>query len=387
MIVQQEVSRRFADGAQKVEPELCCPVDYDQDLLAILPKEIIERDYGCGDPSRYVQPGDHVLDLGSGGGKICYMAAQLVGQGGRVTGVDMTDEMLALARSYQAEMAEKLGEDRVRFVKGRIQDLAQDVERLEDHLKANPVQDLASMEAFDRWQQQQRHEQPMIADGSIDLVVSNCVLNLVEDGSKQQMVEEIYRVLRPGGRVAISDIVSDAPIPQSLKDNPELWSGCISGAFEEEAFAEAFREAGFVGVTLDKWDEKPWQVVEGIEFRSVTLLAYKPALFDPTDQGHAVIYRGPFLHVTDERGNIYPAGERIAVSSDTFDLLGREPYAAHFIRIPPGQPVFPQPFTLEPGTRRPVEVSRGSGQKSAPGKPLLSIQPAGGSCTPGGSCC
>ena len=101
MSVEAKVSERYAGGAKEVEASLCCPVDYDAELLKILPQEIIDKDYGCGDPSRYVQTGDCVLDLGSGGGKICYMAAQLVGEKGSVIGIDMTDEMLALATKYK----------------------------------------------------------------------------------------------------------------------------------------------------------------------------------------------------------------------------------------------------------------------------------------------
>ncbi|HIL93702.1 MAG TPA: methyltransferase domain-containing protein, partial [Cycloclasticus sp.] len=91
MDMKNSVVERYTEGAEAVQPALCCPVDYDASLLAMLPKEVIEKDYGCGDPSRYVQDGDVVLDLGSGSGKICYMAAQLVGETGRVIGVDMND--------------------------------------------------------------------------------------------------------------------------------------------------------------------------------------------------------------------------------------------------------------------------------------------------------
>ena len=165
--------------------ELCCPVDYAPELLQILPQEIIERDYGCGDPSRYVRKGDTVLDLGSGGGKVCYLAAQLAGENGHVIGVDMNDAMLALARKYQDEMAQKLGGERVAFRKGYIQDLALDVEALEQWLAHHPVTDIGSLEALEQWQQEQRRNNPMIPDDSVDLVISNCVLNLVEDRYKQ----------------------------------------------------------------------------------------------------------------------------------------------------------------------------------------------------------
>ena len=99
-------------------------MDYDAKYLEIIPPEIIERDYGCGDPSKYVEPGDTVLDLGSGGGKICYIAAQVVGSEGKVIGVDCNDDMLGLARTYQSQIAETLGYANVEFHKGKIQDLS-----------------------------------------------------------------------------------------------------------------------------------------------------------------------------------------------------------------------------------------------------------------------
>ncbi|MBF0357905.1 MAG: methyltransferase domain-containing protein [Magnetococcales bacterium] len=362
MAMENHVKERYSEGATKVVEALCCPVTYDAGLLKILPREIIDRDYGCGDPSRYVKRGDTVLDLGSGGGKICYMAAQLVGEGGKVIGVDMNDDMLALARQYQDDIAEKLGEDRVVFHKGRIQDLALSLDRVGDYLEKNPISDLETADAFDTWMRAQRSETPMIADDSVDLVISNCVLNLVDDALKWHLVEEIFRVVKPGGRVAISDIVSDCIVPDELKANADLWSGCISGAFEESEFIEFFQSVGFTGVGYDKWDEKPWQVVDGIEFRSVTLTATKPYTDvgdEQTDRGHGVIYRGPMAMVEDEFGNQFPAGVRIAVSEQVFDRLGLAPFNEQFIRLTPSSLKKPTPFTAQPGTIRSPEETRG----------------------------
>lgn len=359
MSVEANVSERYAEGAKARQEALCCPVDYDTSLLTMLPPEIIERDYGCGDPSRYVQPGDVVLDLGSGGGKICYMAAQLVGPEGRVIGVDMTDDMLALARRHQQDMAAKLGGDRVEFKKGYIQDLALDVAAMEQQLAAAPVSSAEQLNQLEAWKQQQRQQTPMIADESVSLVISNCVLNLVDKKDRQQMIEEIFRVLKPGGRVAISDIVCDEAVPQSLQDDATLWSGCISGAFEEKEFMQAFLDAGFVAVSYDKWDDQPWQVVEGIEFRSVTLLASKPSKAHLYDAGQAVLYRGPYSEVRDDLGNIYPRGERIAVSRRTFELIQNGPYANDFIGIAPAQDGDFGCFCLPAGTRRPAAETKG----------------------------
>ncbi len=326
--IEEKVSERYAGGAKEVEASLCCPVDYDAELLKILPTEIIEKDYGCGDPSRYVEEGDCVLDLGSGGGKICYMAAQLVGDKGSVIGIDMTDEMLALAKKYQAEMAKKLGGDRVDFRKGYIQDLALDLQALQDYKTTNP--DAAELES---WQKRQKAEKPLVASESIDLVVSNCVLNLVAQESRRHMIAEIFRVLKPGGRIAISDIVSDKIVPQHLQDDARLWSGCISGAYQEKAFLDAFLEAGFAAVTYDKWSDEPWQQIDDIEFRSVTVTAIKPAAENASDKTQEVIYKGPYQQVTDDLGNVYRRGERVKVNAVTLKLLCAAPFAGAFVGV------------------------------------------------------
>ncbi len=334
MNTESNVSERYAQGAKEVQASLCCPVEYDVGLLELLPREIIDKDYGCGDPSRYVKKGDTVLDLGSGGGKICYMAAQLVGDKGHVIGIDMTDEMLALARNYQKEMAEKLGGDKVSFLKGYIQDLALDVGAREAFLAENPGLAERDPAALSAWEIEQKANRPLVKDASIDIVVSNCVLNLVDEAHRAQMISEIFRVLKPGGRVAISDIVSDEHVPQHLKEDAHLWSGCISGAFQEQQFIQVFLDAGFTDVAYDKWDEDPWQVVEGIEFRSVTVMASKTAA-DSIDHGHTVIYRGPFAEVKDDRGVVYPRGSRIAVDGNTFQHLQGGMAKDSFIFIEP----------------------------------------------------
>ena len=120
------VEERYSAAAEQREAALCCPVDYDANYLKVIPNEVIDRDYGCGDPSKYILTGETVLDLGSGGGKICFIASQVVGPEGHVIGVDMNDTMLDLARSSQGEVAEKIGYSNVEFKRGKIQDLAID---------------------------------------------------------------------------------------------------------------------------------------------------------------------------------------------------------------------------------------------------------------------
>jgi len=331
MNIEKSVRERYSQGARETQESLCCPVDYDSGLLAALPEEIIARDYGCGDPSRYVQTGDVVLDLGSGGGKICYMAAQLVGPQGRVIGVDMNDDMLALARKYQDKMAGKLGGDRVHFLKGYIQDLALDVDALDRYLREHPVHDRHGYAELRAWEARQRRDQPLIADASVDLVISNCVLNLVSDDEKEQLVREIFRVLKPGGRIAVSDIVSDRPIPATLKQDAELWSGCISGAFQDSEFLRTFADNGFHAVCYDKWETQPWRVVEGIEFRSVTLTASKGVAETSHREDRSLIYRGPFAAVIDDTGQRHVRGERSRVTGVQHAWLTNAAYRDAFI--------------------------------------------------------
>ncbi|RMH02903.1 MAG: methyltransferase domain-containing protein [Planctomycetota bacterium] len=270
------VAATYAAGARAVQPELCCPVEYDPKWLAAIPAEVLERDYGCGDPSRWLRPGETVLDLGSGGGKICFIASQVVGPEGRVIGVDMTPDMLELARRARPEVARRVGWDNVEFRRGRIEDLALDLEKLEEWLIAHPVRDLAGYSALLAETERLRREEPMVPDDSIDVVVSNCVLNLVAPGAKERLFAELHRVLRPGGRAVISDIVASQPVPAELQRDPELWSGCISGALEEGAFRRAFAAAGLDGLRVLARGEEPWRVVAGIEFRSLTVAAWKP---------------------------------------------------------------------------------------------------------------
>ncbi|HEX9656497.1 MAG TPA: methyltransferase domain-containing protein [Bacteroidota bacterium] len=334
--IEQAVRERYSKGAKQREAALCCPVEYDKKYLEALPQEILDRDYGCGDPSAHVREGDIVLDLGSGGGKICYIAAQIVGKGGKVIGVDMNDEMLGLARKYQSEMQKKFGVA-VEFHRGKIQDLALDMNKVEEYLKRNTVQGVEDLQKLEEYSDALRHTEPMIKDNSVDVIVSNCVLNLVREEDRRKMFGEMFRVLKRGGRVAISDIVSDEDVPVTLKNDADLWSGCISGAFTETGILEAFKDAGFYGMNIVKRDEKPWQTVEGIEFRSVTIVAYKGKEGECLERNQAVIYKGPWKTVVDDDGHTLHRGARMAVCDKTYHIYTNEngPYASQVTGILP----------------------------------------------------
>ena len=150
------------------------------------------------------------------------------------------------------------------------------------------------------------------------------------------MFREMHRVLRRGGRCVISDIVSDEPVPAHLQADEELWSGCVSGAFEESAFLRAFEDAGLYGVEIVERHSEPWRVIEGIEFRSVTVRAFKGKEGPCLERNQAVIYKGPFKSVVDDDGHSYYRGERMAVCDKTFHICTSPPYAAAFEAAPPG---------------------------------------------------
>jgi ubiquinone/menaquinone biosynthesis C-methylase UbiE len=379
---ESAVLQRYGNAAEEVEACLCLPVNYDKALLQVIPNEIIEKDYGCGDPSIYVREGETVLDLGSGSGKACYILAQIVGVQGKVIGVDFNPPMLDLARKYQKSIGDQLGYHNVAFRQGKIQDLKTDLELLDQHLRNNPVGSVADLARLEEFEQRIRREQPLIADESIDVIVSNCVLNLVRPEDKRRLFAEMYRVLKRGGRVAISDIVSDEPVPEHLAQDPNLWSACVSGAFQEEEFLRAFEEAKFYGIHIEEFSSVPYQTVEGIEFRAVTVTAYKGKEGACIERNQAVIYRGPWKQVMDDDGHTLERGARMAVCGKTFGIYSKAPYKDQFILVPPREEVGAEnagEFDCSRDHRRSPQETKGLDFKVT--------QVASGVCAPNSNCC
>src|SRR5262245_51308379 len=376
------VRARYGAAARVKETALCCPVSYDPRYLERVPQEIRDKDYGCGDPSLYVRPGDTVLDLGSGGGKLCYIAAQIVGRKGRAIGVDFNLEMLGLARKYRREMARKLGYDVVEFHRARIQDLGLSLDALDEWLASHPVTSADDLAALEEAQARLRATAPLIPDESVDVILSNCVLNLVSETAREQLFREMFRVLKRGGRVAISDIVCDEPVPEAMKRNADLWSGCIAGAFQEAAFLEAFERAGFHAIQLEKYDEKPWQTVRGVEFRSATVTARKGKQGPCWERNQAVVYKGPWKKVEDDDGHVLLRGQRMAVCDKTYRILTDAPYAEEIVPVPPRKEIplaRAKPFDCSQSAVRPPELTKGKRYKRT--------ETSAGACGPGGSCC
>jgi SAM-dependent methyltransferase len=222
--VQDAVREKYGAIAREVGASGCCgpstcgcgdPITSDLYSSAEtdgLPAEAVAVSLGCGNPTALIalEPGQTVLDLGSGGGIDVLLSARRVGPAGKVYGLDMTDEMLALARENQR----KAGATNVEFLKGAIEAIP-------------------------------------LPDASVDVIISNCVINLSTD--KDRVLSEAFRVLRPGGRFAVSDVVVRGDVPADVRRSMELWVGCIAGALEEQEYASKLRAAGFADVEVEPW--------------------------------------------------------------------------------------------------------------------------------------
>lgn len=226
--IKQTVKEKYGQAALKVvsgegaaccgsSPSSCCsgadPITsdlYDELQKKELPEAAVLASLGCGNPTALAElkPGEIVLDLGSGGGIDVLLSAKRVSPGGTAYGLDMTDEMLALARENQR----KAGVENAEFLKGEIENIP-------------------------------------LPDNSVDVIISNCVINLSAD--KDRVLSEAYRVLKPGGRIAVSDVVTRGEVPEEIRRNMLLWVGCIAGALEENEYRAKLERAGFRDISIE----------------------------------------------------------------------------------------------------------------------------------------
>jgi SAM-dependent methyltransferase len=233
--LRETIRDKYAEAARNARQGSCCdhaggdPITshlYGESETSTLPGEAVDASLGCGNPTAMIdlRPGDVVLDLGSGGGIDVLLSAKRVGPAGKVYGLDMTDEMLALARDNQR----KADATNVEFLKGEIEAIP-------------------------------------LPDATVDVVLSNCVINLSSD--KPQVLREAFRVLKPGGRLAVSDVVVRGVVPEEIRRSVELWAGCVAGALEESAYRVALAAAGFESVEIEPW--RVYDVKDAREFLAV----------------------------------------------------------------------------------------------------------------------
>jgi arsenite methyltransferase len=222
--VQDAIREKYGEIARAVGASGCCgpaacgcgdPITsnlYSSEETGDLPAEATAVSLGCGNPTALIdlKPGETVLDLGSGGGIDVLLSAKRVGASGKVYGLDMTDDMLALARENQR----KAGANNVEFLKGTIEAIP-------------------------------------LPDDSVDVIISNCVINLSVD--KDAVLREAFRVLKPGGRFAVSDVVIHGDIPAEVRRSLELWVGCVAGALRDDEYLSKLRAAGFVDAAAETW--------------------------------------------------------------------------------------------------------------------------------------
>lgn len=305
--------RRYYGQVLKSSADLktsaCCintsPPRHIAAALQNVPEEVTARFYGCGSPIPFVLSGVHVLDLGCGTGRDCYVISQLVGPEGSVIGVDMTEAQLAVARKYREAHGRKLGYANIEFREGYIEDLTT----------------------------------ARIADESIDVAISNCVINLSPD--KERVFREIFRVLKPGGELYFSDVFANRRVPDALANNPVLRGECLGGALYWEDFRRLMAKIGFHDVRAT--ESRPIAInnpeiedkVGLVGFRSVTVRTFKLALEDCCeDYGQVAVYKGtipeaPGTFDLDDHHR-FEAGKANAVCGNTADMLSQTRYGTHF---------------------------------------------------------
>ena len=271
----------YSAAAEEVNEDIVNPVHYDADLIEHIPESARVRSYGCGSPVMDcgLERGETLVDLGAGTGVECFIAARQVGAGGRVFGIDMSDTMLTRARSAAVQVAANLGYANVQFKKGFLEDIP-------------------------------------LEDEQCDVVISNCVINL--SVNKRQTFREIFRILKPGGRIFISDIIKNRDVPLPIQINEKLRGECIGGAMHERDLFGILTDFGFCDIRVVK--RFLYREVKGYPFYSLTYQAFKPGPKKAT----SLIYRGPFAAVLTDDGQWLERGQTATVDLSARLQLGDE---------------------------------------------------------------
>jgi len=273
---REVVGAFYADAAVTPNTDIINPVCYDEKDITHIPESARIRSYGCGSPvmDADLKPGETLVDLGSGAGVECFIAARKVGRNGAAIGIDMTDDMLALAGGAIDSVAKNLGYTNVTFKKGYLETLPLD-------------------------------------DAIADAVISNCVVNLSED--KQRTFSEIFRILKPGGRLVISDVTTDSLPPAAILNDAKLRGECISGAMLQTRLISLLESIGFERIQILK--RFFYREVQGHRFYSLTFTAYRPGAATT----RTVVYPGPFAAVVTDSGQVILRGEKTEIPWDDTD--------------------------------------------------------------------
>lgn len=307
--VRDYYGKTLKSGADLKTDACCSPADMPRavrDALTKVSDEVVSRYYGCGLTIPSELAGLSVLDLGSGSGRDCYILSQLVGREGRVTGVDMTDEQLAVAERNRAHHARAFGYENVEFLKG----------------------DISRLDALG------------LKDASFDLIVSNCVINLARD--KEAVLRQAWRVLKEGGELYFSDVYADRRVPEELRNDPVLYGECLGGALYWNDFLTLSKRAGFSDPRLV--ESRPLALDSGnvreraghVGFYSATYRLFKLAGLEPAceDYGQAVRYKGTVADAPQafqlDGHHRFEAGRIMTVCGNTSLMLEKSRFACHF---------------------------------------------------------
>jgi arsenite methyltransferase len=312
-----DYTEALSNGNVVLESQLtdsCCSEAYGAKYIKNIPKRIIDANFGCGNPTKYVREGDVVLDLGSGAGLNCFVAAQIAGSKGAVFGIDINPSMLQIARDEASVFQKSINSAPLRFYKASASNLKVDQELVEARLRTEPCTDWTSWKNFEQFISESSQSKPLINSQSVDLVISNCVINLVGETEKQNVFAEIFRVLKPGGRFAISDNVSDIAIPDELKRDTKLWSACYSGVLQEQEFYNQLQEVGLTGIKIEARNDASTKRIGSVRFYSVTVTGTKPGINNK--KSITVIYRGPGRELTGDSGRVYKRGIPTELASE-----------------------------------------------------------------------
>ncbi len=308
----QEYYGKELEVTEDLKTNACCTIEappkYIQVALSNIHDEVLSKYYGCGLAIPSQLKGLRVLDLGSGSGRDCYILSQLVGQEGEVIGVDMTDQQLDVANKYIDYHSEKFGypHANTKFLKGNIEML----------------------------------EQLELEPNSFDLIISNCVINLATD--KEKVLNDVYKLLKPGGEMYFSDVYSDRRISQELQNDPVLWGECLSGALYWNDFLRLAKKAGYTDprsvsnspITIE--NEEVQEKCGNINFFSVTYRLFKiEGLEDECeDYGQAVAYKGSILNNASsfdlDDHHHFPKNKIITVCGNTYKMLNDTRFQEHF---------------------------------------------------------